>query len=172
MEGGHIPDGDNAGSGSTIEDLVMRVERLEQREAARTDEDAIHALFMEYGRLLDAQDFERMSQCFADDATIVSAAGVGTATGPSEIRDLFAMRLKDVPPKAYHVYTNIEINVDGDSATAGWFWTYLWPDETGHPTILQFGHYDDVLVRTDAGWKFQSREITRDMGFLPYTKED
>jgi len=143
--------------------IETRLEHLESVEQ-------IHALFMEYGKCLDRKDWDGFSRLYAENGEFVSSAGVGVATGPDEIREMMGRVLKDVPASAFHLFNNIAINVTGDRATATSFWTYLRAKEDGWPQILQFGHYDDVLVRSDGRWLFQRRVITRDMGFLPYTK--
>ena len=145
---------------------------LEKRIQVLEDKEEILRLFLEYGRGLDAKDWKPYADLFAENGTFISSAGVGKAQGRAEIRELFAKVLKDVPGNAFHLFNNITIDVDGDRATARSFWTYVRPGEDGFPQILQFGHYDDVLTREKGRWKFELREITRDMGYLPYTKED
>jgi hypothetical protein len=49
-----------------------------------------------------------------------------------------------------------------DRATARSKWAYVWP-------VLEHGHYQDTLVRTDGRWLFaRRREVTRDIGYAPY----
>lgn len=141
-------------------------------EAARLrrllDLEEIHALFMTYGRCLDTRDWAPYSKLFTDTAEFV--AGIGTARGPQEIHDLFEQGLRDVPLGHFHVFANPIIEVDGDRATAWSLWLYVCPDDDGRPKLLQFGHYDDVLVREGGRWLFQRREVTRHMGFPPYKR--
>jgi uncharacterized protein (TIGR02246 family) len=151
--------------------MSVAQQTLESRVQVLEDKEEILRLFMEYGRCLDAKDWEPYAELFAENGTFVSAAGVGKAQGRAEIRELFGKVLKDVPANAFHLFNNITIDVDGDRATARSFWTYVRPGEDGFPQILQFGHYDDVLMREHGRWKFELREITRDMGYLPYAKE-
>ena len=77
-------------------------------------------------------------------------------TGSKEIRERLGSAYGDDPEDAVHLFHNIEIEVDGDRATAKSLWTYLRPGENGYPPqVLMFGRYQDVLVRTDAGWRFE-----------------
>jgi len=142
---------DRTASGLMTE-LEARVQRLEDMEAIR-------ALFIEYGKLADAKDWVGYSELFADGGTFDSPHSVGTVTGSKEIRERLGSAYGDEPADAFHLFDNIEIEVDGDRATAKSLWTYLRPGENGYPPqVLMFGQYEDVLVRTDAGWKFQLRK--------------
>jgi ketosteroid isomerase-like protein len=138
-----------------------RLQRLENAEAIR-------ALQMAYGRYLDAKDWVRYSELFTEGGEIV--AGLGTTKGPAAIRQLFENTLNDVA-SGFHVFANLTIQVEGDQATARSLWLYLCPDETGWPTVLQCGHYNDHLVRENGLWRFQRREAARDMGFPPYANK-
>ena len=144
---------------------------LEARVRALEDKEEILALFMEFGRCLDAKDWEPYADLFAEDGVLNSLQGVGRANGRAEIRALFGKTLKDVPATAFHLYNNIAIDVDGDTATARSFWTYLRPGPDGAPEILQFGRYRDRLTRENGRWRFELREITRELGHPPYVKE-
>jgi ketosteroid isomerase-like protein len=138
-------------SGLSTADLAARVQRLE-------DIEAIRALFIEYGKLADMKDWVGYSDLFVEDGTFDSPHSVGTVTGSKEIRERLGSAYGDDPEDAYHVFDNIEIAVEGDRATARSLWTYLRPgDNGGPPQVLMFGKYEDELVRTDAGWKFQLR---------------
>jgi uncharacterized protein (TIGR02246 family) len=141
--------------------LAARVRRLE-------DLHEIHTLFMAYGHALDAKDWEPYAELFTEDTEF--SANIGTVHGREAVRDLFAARLRDVDP-GRHVFTNIDIALDAedpDRATARSQWANVHPrPEDGLPTIMQFGHYDDVLVRRDGRWLFAERHVTRDLGFPP-----
>ena len=142
---------EKVGSGSLTE-LEARVRRLE-------DVDAIRALFLEYGKLADAKDWVGYSELFVEDGTFDSAHSVGTLTGSREIRERLGSAYGVDPEDAVHLFDNVEIEVDGDRATAKSYWTYLRPGKDGlPPQVLMFGRYEDVLVRTDAGWRFQLRQ--------------
>ena len=132
--------------------LAARVQRLE-------DIEAIRALFIAYGKLADAKDWVKYSELFVEDGTFDSPHSVGTVTGSKEIRERLGSAYGEDPEDAFHLFDNIEIEVDGDRATARSLWTYLRPGAHGYPPqALMFGKYEDVLVRTDAGWKFQLRK--------------
>lgn len=148
---------------SVASDVSARIGRLEDRRE-------ILRLFMDYGRLLDTKDWAPYSELFAATGQLVSSSGVGAATGPAEIRQLFDETLKDVPVGARHVFSNISVDIDDSTATARSMWMYVTSGENQWPRVLQFGRYDDTIVREDGRWKFQKREITRAIGFPPYKR--
>jgi hypothetical protein len=142
---------ENGAATGSITALEARVQRLEDMEAIRQ-------LFIEYGRLADEKDWVGYSELFVEEGTFDSPHSVGTVTGSQEIRERLGSAYGDDPADAIHLFDNVEIEVEGDRATAKSCWTYLRPGANGYPPqVLMFGQYRDVLVRTDAGWKFQIR---------------
>jgi len=132
-------------------DLERRLQRLEDIEAIRN-------LFLEYGRLADTKDWAGYSDLFVESGTFDSPHSVGTVTGTKEIRERLGSAYGDDPADAVHLFHNIEVYVDGDRATAKSIWTFMLPGgKDSPPQVLMSGKYSDVLVRTDAGWKFEIR---------------
>jgi hypothetical protein len=137
--------------------VEARLQRLE-------DESQIRHLLIEYGHDLDTRDYVGYSKLFARDG--VWAGGIGTGKGPAGVLamlqgtvgrggnrpfDLNAVR-------SYHLDTNILIDfIDRDHAKAFSRWTVMSksPDNKLVPSLA--GRYDDVVVREDGKWKFQSR---------------
>ena len=71
--------------------------------------------------------------------------------------------LSDAAGDDRHLVTNVEIAVDGDSATALSTWVYLTRGPDGEPHLALVGHYEDVLRRTPAGWRFARRAAPCDI---------
>jgi SnoaL-like domain len=135
----------------SISELGARLRRLE-------DTESIRRLFIEYGRLADAKDWAGYSELFVEEGVFDSPHSVGTVTGSQEIRERLGNAYSDDPADGIHLFDNVEIEVDGDHATAKSCWTYLRPGSNGYPPqVLMFGQYRDELIRTDAGWKFRVR---------------
>jgi hypothetical protein len=135
----------------SLTDLRARVQRLE-------DIEAIRKVFIEYGRLADSKDWVGYSELFVADGTFDSPHSIGAVTGSRAIRERLGSAYGDDPADALHVFDNVEIEVDGDRATARSMWTFLRPGANGYPPqLLMFGQYEDELVRTAAGWKFHVR---------------
>lgn len=143
-------------------DTEARLQRLEDLESIRR-------LLVDYAKHLDAADYGAYASLFKEDGELT--APIGSARGRAAIRALLEERLAEQPeaprPTALHLVANPDIELDGDRATSRVLWAYVTQDENSRPFILQLGHYDDVLVRTDAGWRFQRRQITRDLGVSP-----
>jgi hypothetical protein len=136
----------------SVAELMKRVRRLE-------DVEAIRKLFIEYGKRADSKDWEGYSGLFGESGTFDSPHSIGTVTGAQQLRERLGSAYGDDPADAIHLFHNVEIDVDGDRATAKSFWTYLRPGENGYPPqVLMSGRYEDVLVRTSAGWRFELRQ--------------
>lgn len=135
--------------------LAARVQLLEDKEEIRN-------LLIDYGRLLDARDFAGYSRLFAKDGEW--SGGFGTAQGPAAIQ---AFMEKNMPGAntghTYHILSNFEIQVHGDTATAWSRWAYVTPGPDQKPVIAQSGHYDDTLVRENGHWKFKRRVASNDI---------
>ncbi len=132
-------------------DIDVRLRRLEDREA-------VWQLMLDYRRELDRRDFAAYSRLFTDDG--VWAGNLGVAHGPMEIEQLLIRTLSGWtgPENAHlHLVENAEIHVDGERATAESHWVYITREGLGRPVISLIGHYEDVIVRTPAGWRFARR---------------
>jgi len=145
--------------------LAARVQRLE-------DIDEVRTLLTDYGRLLDAHDLAAYSRLFAKDGEWVG--GFGSAKGPAAIQTLMEKNLgvtrATKPGSTYHLLTNFEIDVHGDSATAWSRWSFIVTTADSKPAILYGGHYDDTLVREDGRWKFLRRVAVNDIPHLDPTE--
>src|SRR5262245_52934262 len=112
--------------------VPARLQRLENIAEIRT-------LLTDYGRFLDARDLTAYSRLFAKDGEWVG--GFGTARGPAEILAFMQKNLGTGPNRnnSYHILSNFEIEVKGDSATAWSRWTFITPGADGKPAISQAG---------------------------------
>ena len=137
---------------ASVESRLQRLEDMEQ----------IRAVLIDYGRFLDARDFASYSRLFAKDGEW--AGGMGTVKGPAAIQ---AFMEKNIPgPNTahnYHLLSNFEIEVHGDTATAWSRWAFVVPGPDGKPVIAQGGRYDDLFVREDGRWKFKRRTASNDL---------
>jgi hypothetical protein len=133
--------------------------RVEQRLRRIEDHDAIEKLLITYGRFLDKEDLVGYSDLFAKDG--VWAGGIGSAKGPRQIREMLQTVLARTTPgqygNAYHIMSDIIIDVDGDTAKSWSRWTWIVEAEDGRPVPQRSGHYEDTLVRENGQWKFQYR---------------
>lgn len=120
--------------------------------SAANDFAEISALLYRYARAVDSKDWELYRSVFTDDAHI-DYSSAGAAVGPrDEIIDWFAANF-GVIPWSMHYITNIEADVDGDTATvrAMFYNPMQLPGIAG--TSACGGYYHHRLVRTPDGWR-------------------
>jgi len=139
---------------------------VEERLAALEAREEIRELILAYGRALDTRDFVAFSGLFAEeDGTWVG--GFGTATGRTAIFGMMDDRIghaaEPVEPTSHHVFGNIRIEVEGDTAEATTKWIFVVPAAAGGPQWLYLGHYEDRFVRRNGRWFFLRREAFTDL---------
>jgi ketosteroid isomerase-like protein len=140
--------------------IAARLQRLEDVEEIRT-------LLLDYGRFLDSRDLPAYSRLFAKDGEWVG--GFGSAKGPAEILAFMQKNLGTGPNRnnSFHILSNFEIDVKGDTATAWSRWTFIVPAPDGKPSLSQAGRYDDTLIREEGRWKFKRRVASNDIPVPP-----
>jgi SnoaL-like domain len=115
-----------------------------------------------YGRFFDARDFFSYSHLFAKDGEWIG--GLGKVQGPAAIQAFMEKSIGTANPgHNYHLLSNFEIDVHGDTATAWSRWAFVVPGPDKKPVIDQGGHYDDTLVREDGRWRFKRRTASTDL---------
>ena len=132
------------------DDLDARVRRLE-------DILEIQQLFIDYGRHLDAHDFDAYSSLYAEDGEVLLGP-VGRATGRDEIKALMQRTMQGMDDSGFHLVTNPSITLDGDRASSTVMWTVINTGADGAPLVTMMGRHVDELVRTPEGWRFQRRK--------------
>ena len=124
------------------------------------DREAIRVLLRDYGRTLDARDFEGFAALFATDAEYVSGATVrGPAAIGQSLKDIMGRNPLGFREPNVHVFFNEVIEVQGDRATSTSQSLYVVTGERNTPELALMASYDDVLVREDGRWKFQKRVV-------------
>ena len=141
---------------------------IERRLRRLEDLEEIRGLFNAYRRALDAKDFRAYADLFAEDGVFV--AGDMTASGRDEIFSLVTgmvgTLLTEQGGDDFHVVSNVEIEVDGDQATARSNWSYLIREADDRPMLAKIGRYEDILVREDGVWRFRRRHAPMDIPAL------
>lgn len=137
---------------------------LEQRLQKLEDTEAVRQVLIDYGRALDARDFKAYGSLFAKDGTW--AGGMGSASTPAGIQKMVEDGFSRMAPELYtnsnHVMTSMDIEVNGDTATAWSRWIWVINAE-GKPRTERAGRYEDQLVREDGKWKFKQRKTTTEI---------
>jgi hypothetical protein len=136
--------------GGSVEERLQRMEDIE----------SIRSHLIDYGRALDMRDFTAYGKLFAKNGTW--KGGMGSATGPEAIGKMVEAGFGRMRPEQYtdsnHVMTSMDIDLDGDSATAWSRWLWVVVGEDGKPRVERAGHYEDTLVRENGHWKFLQRQ--------------
>ena len=125
------------------------------------DKQAIHELFMNYGRTLDSRDFVGFERLFARDAEY--GGGANMVKGPAAIRTRLEAALKQngapAPGRDWHFFFNETIDVHGDEATAVSMGAFFVRGENNKLESNSFAIYDDQVIREDGIWKFKRRRL-------------
>jgi uncharacterized protein (TIGR02246 family) len=129
---------------------------VEQRLQRLEDRDAIHQIFIDYGRHLDQGDWDSYAALFAEDGEVLLGP-MGRAKGRDAIRELMATTLTPGLGTSYHLISSPAVSIDGDSATAEVMWTVLQRGEDGGPVVTMLGKHLDQLSRVEGGWVIQRR---------------
>ena len=124
------------------------------------DQLQIQRLLTHYARAVDGKDWELYRSLFTEDAILdYSSAPLGQVGSRDEIADWLSQNLSFLP-MTMHYITNVEADVDGDTATvrAQFYNPMQFPgfDELSYCG----GYYHHQLVRTPQGWR--SRALTEE----------
>jgi hypothetical protein len=129
---------------------------------------AINTLLMSYAEQLDLGRNGEVAALFTYATYRVEHAGttrVSEYRGESEVRGFCDQTrvYEDGTPRTKHVITNVNIQVDGDRATASSYVTVFQQTEVLPLQPIASGRYLDRFERVDGAWRFADRVIT---GFL------
>jgi len=117
---------------------------------------AIHQLFVDYGRHLDAGDVDAYASLFAEDGEVLLGP-LGRAKGREAIRQLMGRALGQ-PGSSYHIVSSPQVALDGDRATASVMWSVIARGAEGAPALTMVGRHVDELRRERDGWRFVRRK--------------
>lgn len=137
-------------NGPTLEQRVQRIE----------DEAAIRNIILKYAVAIDSRDFEGYVSLFAKEG--IWQTGSLIKKGPDEIRAMLVGIYGEVDPayvnmESFRIVSNIEVNVQGDRASASSRHLSIQRDENGTPTPYLTGIYEDEYIREDGEWKILHR---------------
>lgn len=116
-------------------------------------------VFARYSRAIDESDWRLLDEVFDENSTLTTAVGV-EVVGRANIETVLRAMTQYRQGAVLHQPFNIEVETEGDAATAQSNWLYLGrrrPDASWQ--ILAAGRYADRLRRTADGWRFASRVI-------------
>ena len=133
---------------------------LEARLRRAEDQLAIQRVITDYARFIDAQDFHAYAALFARDG--VWQNGTTVRRGADEIKAMLVGLFGTPPPgfvnaESYHLVSNLQVDVDGDRATARSRHLLVMRGENGSPRPALAGFYEDEFIREDGQWKILRR---------------
>jgi pimeloyl-ACP methyl ester carboxylesterase/ketosteroid isomerase-like protein len=140
-------------------DVVAGVDAHDPEKGGVMDDiEAIKQLVNRYNLAFDYGDVEAYLATWKDDGLFNRSTARRSYRGHDELREL----ITTYPVNGRHVSSNFIVDVQGDTATASSYLLYL-NAEASYQAVM-FGVYADELVRTDDGWKFQTRRLQVDAG--------
>jgi len=137
---------------TSAESLEARLQRLEDR-------DAIHQLFVDYGRHLDAGDIDAYADLFCDDGEVMLGP-MGRTQGRDNIHALMSKVLAGRVGSSYHIISSPRVQLDGEpavTATSEVMWTVIQRDAEGKPRLTSLGRHVDRLRKEDGRWRIAVR---------------
>lgn len=124
---------------------------------SHADRQSIEELRYRYGRALDQHDWSLFASLFAEEVDAdFSAFGIPAGPIPrASVVELMKHSFRREGMRSHQVYSNFEIALRGDEATAvsSLVGRHLLPGFAGGETFTIHARYHDRLVRTPEGWK-------------------
>nr|WP_227464204.1 nuclear transport factor 2 family protein [Nocardioides lijunqiniae] len=121
-----------------------------------SDRAEITDVLVRYTRAIDTGEWDALDTVFAADAQIDYTESGGIAAAYAEVKPWLAEMLPAFFPKRMHTLGQLDIRVDGDSATCAAYFHNPMPmaDGAGGERIVEFGGiYHHTLARTADGWR-------------------
>jgi len=152
----NVPPAPGAGPPAPPPSLSALQARLQRAE----DQLAIQRVITDYSKFIDAQDYDAYAALFAKDGVWQNGATV--RRGKDEIKAMLTGLFGTPPPgfvnrESYHLVSNMEVNVDGDHATARSRHLLVMRGPDGSPIPELAGFYEDEFIREDGRWKILRR---------------
>lgn len=112
----------------------------------------IHELLARYARSVDDRDWDLYRSVFSEDAEI-DYTSAGAIAGTRDEVAAFLEGAFAAIPWSQHYITNIEVDLDGDTARVrAMFYNPMQIDGMDEPVSCG-GFYHHVMVRAEDGWK-------------------
>lgn len=121
------------------------------------DKDAIRDLMYRYTYYIDTNRKDDFLTLFTEDCVFDPGPGSG---GPVVGRECVrAVRARTSIAVSSHHNANVLITFDGPARASVRTTFHAWHRLKNDTLAQTWGYYDDVVVRTDAGWRFAQRRI-------------
>ncbi|HUE96732.1 MAG TPA: nuclear transport factor 2 family protein [Longimicrobiaceae bacterium] len=134
--------------------LISAASAQAQGMLSAQDMAEIQNLYAQYNIMLDSGDAEGWADTFVENGRF------GNSEGRAALIE-FAEGFHESNPQSRHWNTNLRLTQTADGA-AGTTYLMLYNVGVRPPAVIATGIYQDVLVRTAQGWRFQSRQVQID----------
>lgn len=124
----------------------------------REDRQDISELLVRYATAIDRRQWQLLGTVFAAECD-VDYGEIGSWKSASAVTE-FMQLAHAVAGYTLHRLTNIAIAVAGDRAEARTYIDGLIMAADNQGGVNAVGFYDDVIVRTDDGWRISERQFT------------
>jgi len=128
---------------------------------------AVETLIMTYAERVDLGDFPGVAALFAHATYRAEHGGqIASQQGADAVRATFegmVRRYDDGTPRTKHVTTNLQVEVDGDTATSRCYYTVFQQTDVLPLQPIIAGRYHDRFERVDGTWRFADRLIYSDL---------
>jgi len=124
-----------------------------------SDRAEIEDVLVRYTRAIDSGDWDRLDTVFTPDARIDYTESGGIKDGYPVVKPWLAEVLPAFFPQRMHTLGQLDIALDGDTATVAAYFHNPMPmaDGQGGQKLVQFGGvYHHTMVRTADGWRSRS----------------
>jgi 3-phenylpropionate/cinnamic acid dioxygenase small subunit len=128
----------------------------DERRAALQD---IAEVLVRYASGIDRRDWDLFRTCFTEDLQADYGEMGGTFASADEITAFMERSHREVG-HTMHQLSNLDIRVDGRTATARSYVEGILVAADGRTGLNPVGFYDDELVRTTEGWRIARRRFT------------
>ena len=124
-----------------------------------------------YAWAYDCADADMLKQTFTDDGELyVWGSIMATAAGGFEEMIAHSLEMKEGHGWQHCADHHVFRAYDGNSCRVYSYYTMFQADpDGGNPQGRAMGHYASHCVRTDQGWRFRRRDVTRWDGTMPFT---
>jgi uncharacterized protein (TIGR02246 family) len=116
----------------------------------------IQMLVARYAHASDDRDVDRMVACFTPDAEF-TYEGSSRVVGEAELRTYYGKAFERKAAST-HLMTNVVIDIKGDQARGKTSAVAFLSAHDRDTVVMRGLRYDDVFVRTPAGWCISKRE--------------
>jgi 3-phenylpropionate/cinnamic acid dioxygenase small subunit len=124
----------------------------------REDRQDIADVLVRYATGIDRRDWPLFRTVFTEECEC-DYGEIGAWLGVDAITD-FMQQAHAMAGHTLHRLSNQVIAVDGDTAAARTYVDALIMVDDNSSGVNGIGYYDDVLVRTDSGWRISTRRFT------------